>query len=361
LIQARLQMILKQPLWGLRHRLGPAGLGFMLLIALGLAACSQTTPTPTPTPTPEPTATPVPVAAMPPKVLLEDLSFPPPDQGQLESLSTLLSLVPGDYTSAVLVDINALEGSTLLRDAIDLEELGVPAIISTTGTGLLDRVGVASRASGREPITVLQGQIDIESLLQLAGGLGLSFGTPEAEDYRGHQVWNISVFGLTLAVGQADAKYVVFSSGSPAGGPTALELVKASLDSFDGLAPALSGNPATLKLLAELPSGFATTLLAGCAELANLGVMINLTGCVSAAVSAGFTQTEVVIYGLALFEEESLAAEAVQMAVEQIEAEATLAIGEVAIDQDQELVRVRVSVHPEQVAEALEGFLLPGR
>ena len=354
-------MASKQPTWGLRQRAVLPGLGLVLLIALGLAACSQTTPTPTPTATPEPTATPNPVPAKSPKVLLEDLTFPAPDQGHLESLIQLLSLVPGDYTSAVLVDINALEDSPLLRDAIDLEGLGVPAIIPTGATGLLDRVGLASRASGREPITVLEGDLDVESLLQLAGGLGLSLAVPQAEDYRGHQVWNIDIFGLSLAVGQADDKTVVFSAGSPAGGPTALELVKASLDSFDGLAPALSEDAATKKLLAELPSGFATALLAGCAELANLGISIDFPGCDRAAMSAVFDQTEVIIYGLALFEEESMAKAAVQIALALIEADARLPISEVVIEQEQALFRVRITVNPEQVAEALEAFSLPRR
>lgn len=354
-------MISKHPIWRLWQQVGRARLGLMLLILLGLAACSQSTPTPASTPTPQPTATPIPVLAESPKVMLGDVSFPPPDQGKLENLSRLLSLVPGDYTSAVFVDINALEESPLLRNAIDLEELGVPAIISSGGTGLLDRVGVASQARGREPITLLQGEVDVESMLQLAGGFGLSLGAPQAEDYRGHQVWNIEVFGLTLAVGQADPNTVVFSSGSSADGPTAIEIVKSSLDSFDGLAPGLLGKPSTQKLLAELPSGFATALLAGCSELANLGVIVNLPGCASAAVSAGLTQTEVVIYGLALFEEESQAAAALQLAVERIEAGVVLAIGEVAIDQEQELILVRVTVDPEQVAEALKAFLLPHR
>ena len=88
---------------------------------------------------------------------------------------------------------------------------------------------------------------------------------------------------------------------------------------------------------------------------------MNLPGCANAAVSAGLTDTDVVIYGLALFEDESLAAEAVRTAVERIEAEAALAIGEVAIDQAQEIIRVRVLVNPEQVTEALEAFSLPGQ
>ena len=123
---------------------------------------------------------------------------------------------------------------------------------------------------------------------------------------------------------------------------------------------ASSAHPAR-KLLAELPSGFATALLAGCAELADLGVVLNFPGCANAAVSASFTQTEVIIYGLAVFEEESLAAAAVQMALEQIEDDPAQAIGEVAIGQEQEVIRVRVTVDPEQVAEALEAFSLPRR
>ena len=69
---------------------------------------------------------------------------------------------------------------------------------------------------------------------------------------------------------------VLLTSGSPSGGAPTLDLVKSSLDAFDGLGPNFLDNPVFQSLLSRLPSGFITTLLAWCGTLGELAVIIAL-------------------------------------------------------------------------------------
>ena len=173
-------------------------------------------------------------------------------------------------------------------------------------------------------------------------------------------LWNVDVLGLTLAIGEADATTVVLSSGSLSGGAPAPDLVKASLDGFDGLGPNFLENPVFQRLLGRLPSGFITTLLARCGALGELSAIIELPGCAAAAVSADVVgEDAVVFYGLAGFEDETAAAAVVQVALERIEAEARLPFGNVAVGQEKELVWTRVIVEPEQITQALDSLSLP--
>ena len=290
--------------------------------------------------------------------------MPAPDPNRLAQISRLLSLVPADYHSVVALDIQGLKESPVLRGLVDSNSLGIPGIIPIDAAGLLDRVAVAV-AEDRQ-ITLIQGDIDVASMLNLAGRFGLSLNLPDPEDYRGHQVWDIDILGITLALGQADATTVVLSSGSPAGGssaagPSAAANVKASLDTFDGLAPGFLGRPNGQRLLQRLPSGFATAFLAECADVGQLATIIDIPGCTGAALSAEITgEGEVTLYGLAAFQDEALALAALEIALKRIQEEDVLPFDEVAVGQEQELIWTIIVVREEQVAEALEAFQLVG-
>jgi hypothetical protein len=67
----------------------------------------------------------------------------------------------------------------------------------------------------------------------------------------------------------------------------------------------------------------------------------------------------VVFYGLAGFEDESSAAAALEMALERIEGEVALSLGELALDQEGRLILARVLVDPAQVAEAARSLTMP--
>ncbi len=139
-----------------------------------------------------------------------------------------------------------------------------------------------------------------------------------------------------------------------------MDLVKSSLDSFDGLSPSLLDDPATESLLKSLPSGFAAILLPRCGDLEELASVIELPGGAAGAVSAdALGEDTIVFYGLAGFEDESLASAALEMAQENIEAGASSSLGEVAVGQQGPLVWTRVLVDPAQVAQTLKSFLVP--
>ena len=335
-----------------------AGILFATLATVALTACAESTPTPSPTSTPAPTPTAGPTQA--PLTVLEDISLPAPDPERLAELSRLFTFVPEDFNSAVVMDIQALEESPLLRDAVSLDALGLQGMLPIEATRLLDVLGLALGESGKGAITLMSGPLDVESLLRLAGGFGISLGGPEPQAYRDHRVWSVDVFGISLAVGEANPTTVVLSSGSPGDGTPALDLVKGSLDSFDGLAPNLLDHPGMNRLLKALPSGFATTLLGRCRDLEAVAAVVDLGGCATAGVSAGLSgEGDVVLWGLVSFESETLASAALQLALERIESGAKLTIGELAVGHEKELVWTRIIVDPEQVAQAIETFSLP--
>lgn len=325
----------------------------VLLAALALAACAQAEPTP---PT-IPTATPVPTppATQAPLVVRRDVSLPAPNPNRLAQVSELLSLIPANYHSVIALDVQGLKESPVLSGLVDAEQLGIPGIIPIDATALLDRVAVA--ATGESQITLMQGNIDVASMLNLLGGFGFSLNIPDPEDYRGHQVWDINILGITLALGQADATTVIFSPGSHSGGPSAVANVKESLDSFDGLAPGFLSRPDGQRLLERLPSGFAAAVLAECSGLGQLATIIDIPGCRGAAISAEITGAgEVTFYALAAFQDEAQASTALEIALNRVREEDALPFDEVAVGQEQELIWTIVTVESEKVAEALEAF-----
>ena len=339
-----------------------AGLLVALLFTLVLAGCAEATatppptPTPTPTPTPAPTPTPIPAGS----VVLGEVSLPAPDPDRLAKLSHLLSLVPGEYNSAIFLDARALESSPVLRGALSLDTLGLQGALPSAATGLIDRLVLATGEGGQGAFTVLDGAFDVEALLQVATGFGLSLGGPEPEAYRDHQVWSVEIFGLTLAVGEADDSTVVFSSGSPLGGTPAVEVVENALDVFDGLQPGLLDESEIRGLVDRLPSGFAATVFHRCGDLGELGTVIDLPGCAGAAVSAGLQDDQTVMfYGLAGFVDESMATAALQIAMERIEEGASVSFGELVLDQEGPLVLAMVLVDPAQLAKAARSLTMP--
>jgi len=330
----------------------------VLLTALALAACSQADPTPTATSTP--TATPTPPATPAQLVVRRDASLPAPDPNRLTQVSRLLSSVPAAYHSVIALDVQGLKESPVLLGLVDSDRLGIPGIIPIDATGLLDRVAVAAAEEGQ--ITLIQGDIDVASMLKLVGGFGFSLDIPDPEDYRGHLVWDINILGITLAIGQADATTVIFSSGSPAGGPPAAANVKESMDTFDGLAPGFLDRPNSQRLLERLPSGFATAVLAECGGLGQIATITDIPGCTGAAISAEITGAgEVTFYGLAAFQDEAQAAAALETALNRVQDEEALPFGEVSVGQEQELIWTIIVVREEQVADALGAFQFLGR
>ena len=160
-----------------------------------------------------------------------------PDALKLARLSHLLSSVPGQYTEVVHLDLAALQENPDVQEAIQLDRLGVLGALPPGATNLLDGLVAASRQEGEDLIVIMDGSLDIESLFQVAEAFGISLGGPKAESYRDHQVWDIDLLGLKLAIGGADASTSVSSSSVTASGGSAVDLVKGALDSSTASGP----------------------------------------------------------------------------------------------------------------------------
>ena len=325
-----------------------------------MAACSQAEPTSTPTPTPTATPVPSPTASPAPLVVRRDVAFPTSAPSRLNQVSALLSAVPGSYHSVIALDVQGLKESPVLSGLLDSERLGIPALIPIDATALIERVAVA--ATGEGQITVMKGDIDVASILKLVGGFGFSLNIPDPEDYRDHQVWDINILGVTLAVGQADPTTVIFYSGPPAAGTTSVAKIRESLDTLDGVSPGVLDSDDALRLLERLPSGFATTVVSDCAALGEVATVIDIPGCIGGAISAEIAGPgEVTFYGLATFQDETQALAALEIALDRAQDEDGLPFDEVAVGQEEELIWSIITVQSEQVAEALETFELLGQ
>ena len=205
-----------------------------------------------------------------------------PDAVKLARLSHLLSPVPAGYPQAFHLDLAALRENPDVREAIQLERLGVLGALPPGGANLLDGLVAASRKGGEDLIVILDGPLDIASLIQVAGAFGISVVGPKAESYREHQVWDIDILGVKLAIGGVDGSTSVSSPGSTTGGGSAVDLVKGALDSFDGLSPRLMEDPNVARLVNRLPSGVVTALFLSCSGLEDISPISSLDGSIRA-------------------------------------------------------------------------------
>ena len=326
------------------------------LAAALLGACTQASHSPTVTPTA--TLAPTLASGQGSGQGSGDTSLPAPDSEQLARLSHVLSIVPESYSSVVYFDLKALASSPLLTKAIDVEAMGLQGAVPAAALILLDGLGVATDRGGDGLITVLEGPFDIDSLVQVASGFGLSIGGPKPKDYREHSVWSLEILSLSLAAGTIDKNTTVFASGSPTGGATAEELVKGALDSFDGHTPSLLDAPWLDRLVSNLPSGFATTIFQGCGDVSEIANVVDLPGCNGVGVSAGLQgEDAVVLCALVGFEDESLATAALQVAQQRLEAEGNMPFGEVVVGQQDSMIWTRVLVEAARVTEAVRGLI----
>ena len=262
------------------------------LVAIALiVSCAQATidPTPTtaPTSTPPPTLTPTPVSTNGSSAE----SLPSPDPEWPDRLTHLLSLIPSNHSPAIFLDVKAALADPDIRQSLDLEVLGLLDTLQPGASKSADSAVVAFRQDGGGMVTVIRGVLDVDGLLTAAGGLGLVSPSPEPERYRGYNVRIVDVFGISLALASVDGSTLVIATGSPTGGTTGTEHLKAALDSSDGLAAGLLDDPETARLVSELPAGVTTVVLGDCANLATLFSLETLRGCTGAAVSADIAES----------------------------------------------------------------------
>ena len=329
----------------------------MAVAASGLAACAQTPPTLAPTNTPIPTPTPTPV---PPPSLLDTLDpaeMPGPDTQWSDGLSSLLAAVPQNYSPVIFMDVAALKENPELQRVLKLPVLGLLDTLPADSTSALESLAVALDENNEGVILVLRGPLDIEGLLQLAGGFGVTSTASEPQSYREHRVSSIDLFGVTLAIGSADKSTTVMTSGAPGGATPALDHLKAALDGFDGLIPRLLDDANVSRLVNNLAPGIAAAIFRDCADLGALGKVAGPGGCTGAAVSAEVLDEELVALNLVVaFQTESQAAAAFQ-ALNQ----GDFRLGELepkksAARQEATLLRLRLIVELKDIAVGFDGL-----
>ena len=332
----------------------------VLVVVAALVGCSELTPTttptsvPTPTPTPAPTPTPMPV----PLVAFGEGSMPMPDAEKLARLSHLLSPVPAQYAQVLHLDLAALRENPAVQEAIPLERLGILGALPPGAANLLDGLVVANREEGEDLIVILDGPVDIASLIQVAGAFGISLACPKAESYRDHQVWDIDLLGLKLAIGGVDGSTSVSAPGSTAGGSSAVDLVKGALDSFDGLEPRLMEDPNVARLVNRLPSGIVTALFLSCAGLEDISPISGLEGCAGAAVSVELlTAATLVVNVLVGFGIEGEASTAAALVEQEGISLGSLVPQDMTAGLEGPLLAVRLLIDTAEVAQVIDALI----
>lgn len=332
--------------------------GLTILLVLAFAGCSDVTATATREPTPTPTLAPTPTTAPVPVVSFGDGSMPMPDAEKLARLSQLLSGVPAQYTQALHFDLAALLDNPDVQEAIKLDSLGIMGALPPGTSNVLDGLVLASRDDGEGLIVIMDGNLDIESLFQVAQAFGISLGGPKAQAYRDHQIWDIDILGQKLAIGGVDGSTSVSSTGSSAGGVSAVDLVKGALDSFDGIESGLLEDPNVARLVNRLPSGVVMALFLSCAEMEDISPISSLESCAGAAASVEFLNADTfavnILVGFGIEGEASTAAALVE--------EDGLSVGslvpqEMAARAEGPLLAVRFFIDAAEVAQVIDTLI----
>ena len=275
-------------------------------MATVLVACAEATPTPNPTPTPTSTPTPTPSPTPFPSLpadLFEGFDATP-DPAQLAQLSRLLFLVPADSRGAAFLSIGASVQDPALQRALESQDLGLVSSLPPEISSLLDALVVAVPKDGQGLILILEGAIDIDSLVQWVEGFGVS----------------------------------VVPGTDPAG------LVKGSLDTFDDVAPGLLDDPIVALLANNLPSGLTTVLFPDCADLDTVAPNAELSGCNGVGLSAELmAEDTVAVNAVVSFVSEEQASAALPILKESFGPGDLVPLG-VAARREGSMVRVRAAV-----------------
>ncbi|MCH8802062.1 MAG: hypothetical protein IH963_14260 [Chloroflexi bacterium] len=321
------------------------------LAVIFLAACSTETTlsTEVPAATAEPTPTPTPI----PYEDFANAVVPAADPERLAQLTKLLSLVPETYNAAVYLDMKFLRSNESLAALINPEVLGMDVALPSIATGLVNNIAVAVNLQTRGLITPFQNDFPIADMLRLASGFGLQLGGDGPQPYQGHDVWEINILGTALAMAAADE-----STGVAASGPDAIDLVKASLDAFDGRSVQLLDAPGLTSLLGDVPSGFAAVALSRCEALPLFGGIPGLPGCTGVVVTADVLPGDLVVFhSLIGFAGQDDAASAMQRAAEALESEKQLqGFEDLGVRQEGDNLRLRVIVDVAKFADAFRLF-----
>ena len=275
-------------------------------------------------------------------------------------MTHLLSLIPIDHSPAIFLDVKAVLANPGVRQSLDLEVLGLLDTLQPGASKSVDSAAVAFRQDGSGLLTVIRGVLDVDGLLTAAGGLGLVSPSPEPERHRGYDVRIVDVFGISLALASVDGSTLVIATGSPTGGTTGTEHLKAALDSSNGLAAGLLDDPETAQLVSELPAGVATVVLGDCANLATLFSLEALRGCTGAAVSADIAESgSGGINAFVSYEDEAQASVAMNLMGHVGVDQYGLSLERIAMLQEGSLLRLRLPADIHQIESVFDALRIP--
>ena len=284
-----------------------------------------------------------------------------PTEAWLSDFSHLLSPVPKGHGPLLYMDMETLRERPGLQKALKLQAMGALAFLPPSASGLLNSVLVAVDQAGQGAIVVLDGPINVASLMQMASSFGISSEPPKPEAYRDHQVWSINVFGFAVAVGTLDESTAVLGSGLSAQTTSAKGMVEDALDAFDGVEPRVMDDSRISQVVDNLPVGVVVAVFGDCGNLSSPTAASGLDGCISAGASAELLgQDKVAINAVAVFQQEEQAS----AALETFNADG-IRLGDLVPEksiarQEGLLVRVRLITNLEQVGRAFDAFGLPG-
>ena len=284
-----------------------------------------------------------------------------PTEAWLSDFSHLLSPVPKGHGPLLYMDMETLRERPGLQKALKLQAMGALAFLPPSASGLLNSVLVAVDQAGQGAIVVLDGPINVASLMQMASSFGISSEPPKPEAYRDHQVWSINVFGFAVAVGTLDESTAVLGSGLSAQTTSAKGMVEDALDAFDGVEPRVMDDPRISQVVDNLPVGVVVAVFGDCGNLSSPAAASGLAGCLSSGASAELLgQDKVAINAVAVFQQEEQAS----AALETFNADG-IRLGDLVPEksiarQEGLLVRVRLITNLEQVGRPFDAFGLPG-
>ena len=286
----------------------------LLTTAFVLAACSGgsgLSSGPTPEPGDSPTSTPNSF------VDFATANITPADPERLTNLTSLLSLVPQEYDSAVYLDSGILRSNVLLTRSVDAQALGLSSALPSLATELVNSVAISSDSEALRIITPFEGDFRISDMIQLAGGFGLEMGQSGPESYNNHPIYEVSILGNVSALATAD-----FTTGTGVAAihrrgtaEETVKLAKGALDAFDGRADQLLDLPGLADLVGNIPSGFVTAVLSQCEDIPLISDGDGLPGCSGLVPSSTVTSGDLVVFQVLVgFEGQQHAKSALQRA-----------------------------------------------
>jgi hypothetical protein len=318
----------------------------MTVMVVGLLAACTTETTSQATsaavdPTVVPTETPIPYQDF------ANAEIPAPDPERLAQLSSLLSLIPDNFGSAVYLDMEFVRENDILVNLASPEVLGIEVALPSIATGLVNTIAVSADFETETLLTPFQSTFPIEDMLKVGGGFGFDLGGDGPTTYKGHDVWGIDILGTVVAMATADKGVGVAASGRGLTVEDSKALAETSLDAFDGHADSLVNSPGLTELLSTVPSGFAAGVITKCASFPLFAELQADIGCSNVVVSAGILPGDLAVFHAVIkFPASAIATAALPLTSNLVErARQTHEFEDLGVRQEGELLRVRVIVN----------------